>query len=67
MKILQHAIAIVVLDDSKIQTMPLEAIHPVDNIGYMADNIGFLKLEALLSTTPSKDFLDCHTYMHLKV
>jgi hypothetical protein len=34
---------------------------------YMADNIGFTKLEAILSMMPFKDFLDCLTYMHWKV
>jgi hypothetical protein len=34
---------------------------------HMEDNIGFLKLEAMLSTMSSKDFLDCLAYTHLKV
>lgn len=34
---------------------------------YMANNIGFPKLEAILSTMPSKDFSDCLAYTHLKV
>jgi hypothetical protein len=34
---------------------------------HMADNIGFLKLEAMLSTMPFEDFLDCLAYMHLNV
>jgi hypothetical protein len=34
---------------------------------YMANNIGFPKLEAMLSTTSSQDFSDCLAYTHLKV
>lgn len=34
---------------------------------YMVNNIGFPKLEAMLSTMPSKDFSDCLAYTHLKV
>jgi hypothetical protein len=34
---------------------------------YMADNIGFLKLEAMLLTMSSEDFSDCLAYTHLKV
>jgi hypothetical protein len=34
---------------------------------YMVDNIGFLKLEAMLSTMSSKDFFDCVAYTYLKV
>ena len=34
---------------------------------HMEDNIGFLKLEAMLSTMSSKDFSDCLAYTHLKV
>jgi hypothetical protein len=34
---------------------------------YMADNIGFPKLEAMLSTMSSEDFSDCLAYTHLKV
>jgi hypothetical protein len=34
---------------------------------HMADNIGFPKLEAMLSTMSSKDFSNCLAYTHLKV
>jgi hypothetical protein len=34
---------------------------------YMVDNIGFPKLEAMLSTMSSEDFSDCLAYTHLKV
>lgn len=34
---------------------------------YMADNIDFPKLEAMLSTMPFEDFSDCLAYTHLKV
>jgi hypothetical protein len=34
---------------------------------YMANNIGFLKLEAMLLTMSSEDFSDCLAYTHLKV
>lgn len=34
---------------------------------YMVDNIGFLKLEAMLSTISYEHFLDYLTYTHLKV
>jgi hypothetical protein len=34
---------------------------------YMADNIGFPKLEVVLSTMPFKYLSDCLTYTHLKV
>lgn len=34
---------------------------------YMADNIGFLKLEAMLPTMSSEDFSDYLAYTHLKV
>jgi hypothetical protein len=34
---------------------------------YMTDNIGFTKLEAMLSTMSSQDFYDCLAYTHLKV
>jgi hypothetical protein len=34
---------------------------------YMANNIGFPKLEAMLSTMSSKDFSDCLAYTHLKL
>jgi hypothetical protein len=34
---------------------------------YMADNIGFQKLEAMLSTMSFEDFSDCLAYTHLKV
>lgn len=34
---------------------------------YIADNIGFLKLETMLSTMSSDDSLDCLAYTHLKV
>jgi hypothetical protein len=34
---------------------------------YMADNIGFPKVEAMLSTISSEDFSDCLDYTHLKI
>jgi hypothetical protein len=34
---------------------------------HMADNIGFPKLEAMLSTMSFEDFSDCLAYTHLKV
>jgi hypothetical protein len=34
---------------------------------YMADNVGFRKLEAMLSTMYNEDFSDCLPYTHLKV
>jgi hypothetical protein len=34
---------------------------------YMADNIGFPKLEAMLSTMSSEDFSYCLAYTHIKV
>jgi hypothetical protein len=34
---------------------------------YMADNIGFPKLEAMLSTMSSEDFSDYLAYTHLKI
>jgi hypothetical protein len=34
---------------------------------YMVDNIGFPKLEVMLSTMSSSDFSDCLAYTHLKV
>jgi hypothetical protein len=34
---------------------------------YMADNIGFPKLEAMLSTMSFEDFSDCLDYTHLKI
>jgi hypothetical protein len=34
---------------------------------YMADNVGFPKLEAILSTMSDEDFSDCLSYTHLKV
>jgi hypothetical protein len=34
---------------------------------YMADNIGFLKLEAMLPTMSFEDFSDYLAYTHLKV
>jgi hypothetical protein len=33
----------------------------------MADDVGFLKLEAMGSTMSSEDFSDCLAYTHLKV
>jgi hypothetical protein len=34
---------------------------------YMADNVGFSKSEAMLSTMSNEDFTDCLTYRHLKL
>lgn len=34
---------------------------------YMADNIGFPKLEAMMSMTPFDEFSNCLAYTHLKV
>jgi acyl-CoA reductase-like NAD-dependent aldehyde dehydrogenase len=34
---------------------------------YMADNVGFPKLKAMLPTMSEEDFSDCLTYTHLKV
>jgi hypothetical protein len=34
---------------------------------YMADNVAFPKLEAMLSTMSDKNFSDCLAYTHLKV
>ena len=34
---------------------------------YVVDNVGFLKMEAMLSTMSSKDISDCLVYTHLKV
>jgi hypothetical protein len=34
---------------------------------YTADYVGFLKMEAMLSTMSNEDFLDCLTYTHVKV
>jgi hypothetical protein len=34
---------------------------------YMAGNVGFPKLEAMMSTMSEEDFSDCLTYTHLKV
>jgi hypothetical protein len=34
---------------------------------YMAANIGFMKLEAMLSTMSFEDFSNCLAYTHLKV
>jgi hypothetical protein len=34
---------------------------------YMADNVGFPKLEAMLSTMSNEEFSDCLAYTHLKV
>jgi hypothetical protein len=34
---------------------------------YMADNVGFLKLEAMLSTMSDEEFSDYLAYTHLKV
>ena len=38
-----------------------------DVFHYMVDNIGFPKLEIVLSTMPFEDFLDFLAYKHLKV
>jgi hypothetical protein len=34
---------------------------------YMADNVGFSKLEAMLSTMSDEDFSNCLGYTRLKV
>jgi hypothetical protein len=34
---------------------------------YMADNVGFSKMEGMLSTMSDEDFSDCFAYTHLKV
>jgi hypothetical protein len=34
---------------------------------YMVDNVGFPKLEGMLSTMSDEDFSDCFAYTHLKV
>lgn len=39
----------------------------IDVCRYMADNVGFPKLEAILSTMSYEDFSDCLAYTHLEV
>jgi hypothetical protein len=34
---------------------------------YKSDNVGFPKLEAMLSTMSDEDFSDCLAYTHLEV
>jgi hypothetical protein len=41
--------------------MEIEVCH------YMVDNVGFPKLEAMLSTMSNEEFSDCLAYTHLKV
>jgi hypothetical protein len=41
--------------------------QPRDQCCYMADNIGFMNLEAMLSTMSFEDFSDRLAYTHLKV
>jgi hypothetical protein len=39
----------------------------IEECRYMADNVVFPKLEAMLSTMSSEYFFDCLAYTHLKV